>query len=516
LKALLISLQDYREQLGLKLLHYHLMAHGYDSTLFYLKYFDKDCSESVRSVRQFLKDTAPAFIGVSLMSIDYYKAIDITKIIREVLPETTVVWGGIHPTIYPEMCLAFADYVSMGESEQTLLDIAEAAQNKTGFEKINNIAYKKAGQLIKNPLNAPLENLDTLTSYEHIPKNCFVLEQKKVLPLTEKLYKIYDKTQGNSYSVVSSRGCPFSCTYCCNNFFKNLYNYKKIRRRSVDQIIEELERAVCDYPSLDFVNFEDDSFLSGSNDYIAEFSEKYSKKIKKPFIVHSIPVSITEEKIIALKKAGLAWVNVGLQSGSDNVLNDIYKRKSLKKDFVKATQILKTHHVAAFYDVLVDNPYETEQDKLATIETIFSIPKPFIIRVFSLTFYPGSELYDRFVTDFPELSEAYLEKNFCLPTNENYNQILKMIPFIFKWQSRLLISAFKRNPKGKILTLRVFVVKYVNVLFIKPFRLFKLIRMSYQGSYLVTMLNLRRYFVHYISKHLPAFSYFRNKGVLPF
>lgn len=516
MKALLISLQDYREQLGLKLLHYHLMAHGYDSSLFYLKYFDNNCTASVQSVKQFLTETAPTFIGVSLMSIDYFKAITITKIIREVLPSTTVIWGGIHPTIYPEMCLAYADYVSMGESEQTLIEIAEAAKNNSGFEHINNIAYKKEGILIVNPLNPPLENLDTLSTYELIPWNCYVMEDKKVLPLTGKLYKIYDKTQGNSYSVVSSRGCPFSCTYCCNNFYKSLYNYNKIRRRTVDHLIGELEKAVSDYPSLDFVNFEDDSFISGSTEYMAEFSEKYKEKVNIPFIVHSIPVSITEEKIISLKKAGLAWVNVGLQSGSDSVLNDIYKRKSLKKDFVKATQLLKKHKVAAFYDVLVDNPYETEENKWATLEAVFNIPKPFIIRVFSLTFYPGSELYDRFITDYPEHSQAYLEKNFCMPTNENYNQILKMIPFIFKWQSGLLINSYKRNPKGKILKLRIIVLKYFNLVFIKPFRLIKLINMTFQGSYIKTALNLHRYFLHYISKHLPEFLFLRNKGVLPF
>ena len=492
------------------------MENGYDSTLLYLKYFDKNCKTSVESVKQFLKDFAPTFIGVSLMSIDYYKAIIITKILREVLPRTIVVWGGIHPTIYPEMCLEYADYVSMGESEQTLLDIAEAAQKGINFENINNIAYKNEGKFYKNPLNIPLENLDVLVSYEHIPRNCFVLEHKKVLPLTAQLYKIYDKTQGNSYSVVTSRGCPFSCTYCCNNFYKNLYVNNKIRRRSVDNIIEELERAVRDYPFLDFVNFEDDSFISGSNEYINEFSVKYKEKVNKPFIVHSIPVSITEEKIKTLKKAGLAWVNVGLQSGSDTVLNDIYKRKSLKKDFIKATQIIKKYKVAAFYDVLVDNPYETEENKLATIEAVFNIPKPFIIRVFSLTFYPGSELYDRFIADYPEHTQAYLEKNFCLPTNENYNQILKMLPFLFKWQSGLLIKSYKRNPKGKILKIRLFVLKYANTLFIKPFRLLKLINMAFQDHKMRTIKNLHRYFFHYISKHLPAFTFIRNKGVLPF
>jgi len=393
MKVLLISVQDYREQLGLKLLHYHLLDHGYDSTLFYLKYFDRNCTRSLQAVKDFLKEQHPSFVGVSLMSIDYYKAVVITDIIREVLPGTPVVWGGIHPTLYPAMCLQHADYVAMGEAEQTLLDMAEAAAKGSGFKQINNVAYMDEGAVVKNPLNPPLENLDAIAPYELIPAHCYVLDRKKVLKLGKRLYRRYDKTQGTSYSVVTSRGCPFSCTYCCNNFYKNLYNYRKIRRRPVAHIIQELEKAVHDNPDLDFINFEDDSFLSGSPAYIEEFALRYKEKINKPFIAHSIPVSIKDGTISLLREAGLAWVNVGLQSGSDDTLNNIYKRASLSEDFIKATAILKKHRVACFYDVLVDNPFESEKDKWATLDTVMAIPRPYIIRVFSLTFYPGSELF---------------------------------------------------------------------------------------------------------------------------
>lgn len=516
MKALLISLQDYREQLGLKTLHYNLIANGFDSTLFYLKYFDNTCKLSVASVKAFFLNQNPAFIGVSLMSIDYHKAVAVTRIIREVLPETPIVWGGIHPSIYPEMCLQHADYVVSGEAEKTIIELAEAARVGEGFEKINNVCYMHQGQLFKNPLNPPLENLDSLSPYEHVATNCFVLHDKKVQKLTFPLFKSYDKNRGNSYSVVTSRGCPFACTYCCNNFYKNLYNYNKIRRRSVNHIIAELENAVKTYPELEFINFEDDSFLSGPTEYIREFAEKYAARLNKPFIVHSIPISISEEKIVLLKKAGLAWVNVGLQSGSDYILNEVYKRKSLTESFLKATQILQKHHIAAFYDVLVDNPYEKHDDRIATLKAVYNIPKPYIIRVFSLTFYPGSELYDRFVKDYPEHKEAYLSKNFCLPTSANYNEILKMMPFIFKWQARWLMHAYNINPEGKNLRMAVRTLKYINVLFIKPFRHLKLINMSYGGRLSYTLPRLHFYFVHYISKHLPEFSFLRNKGMLPF
>jgi len=516
MKILLVSLQDYREQLGLKLLHYNLMNKGYNSELLYLKYFRPEDTQQYKTIANFLAETKPVLIGVSLMSIDFQKAVAFSSIVRNILPEVQLIWGGIHPSIYPEMCLDYADYVAIGESEQSMLDIANAIKHHLPLKTIHNLAYFENGTFHKNPLYPPIENLDSIAPYEHIPRQCYALEKNIIKPLTAQLFKKYDKTAGNSYTVMGSRGCPFSCTYCCNNFNKNLYNYRKVRRRSVSHIMSELKNAIEAYPNLDFFNFEDDSFLSCSLEYLKEFCDAYAKNINKSLIVHAIPISITEEKIKMLKNARLAWVNVGLQSASDNTLIHIYERKSLAEDFFKAASILKKHKVAGFYDVLVDNPYENEEDKIKTLLAVSKIPKPFIIRVFSLTFYPGSKLYDRFIADYPQHAHAYLEKNFCLPGNDNYVQLLKMTPFLFEWHSRILINAYIQNPTSKALQNHIILAKFLNTLFIKPFRLVGLIRMSYQGSWPMTIRSLPRYFRHYMGKHLPVLFQSRNSGILPF
>ena len=156
------------------------------------------------------------------------------------------------------------------------------------------------------------------------------------------------------------------------------------------------------------------------------------------------------------------------------------------------------------------------EDKIATLNTVLSIPKPFIIRVFSLTFYPGSELYTKYVNDYPEQAENYLEKNFCLPTHENYNEILKMMPFLFPWLNSLLMRMYFKNNDSRKLKYLAKGIKYFNVLFIKPFRHLKLVHRSFHGDTLKIIKSLHRYFLHYVSKHLPAFGFLRNKGVLPF
>jgi len=103
-----------------------------------------------------------------------------------------------------------------------------------------------------------------------------------------------------------------------------------------------------------------------------------------------------------------------------------------------------------------------------------------------------------------------------MPTNANYNHILKLMPFLFKWQLRSLVKAYKTNPHSSLLKTRLFVLRYLNLAFIKPFRLLPLIAMSYQGSWGITFKKLHKYITHYFSKHLFSNTLLRNRGVLPF
>ena len=105
------------------------------------------------------------------MSEEYLQAKDLTISLKEEFESIPIIWGGIHPTISPEACLNYADYVCIGEGEQTILDIAKAMNKEETLEKINNICYFKNNKLIKNQLYPLITDLDAIPIFEHIPAN---------------------------------------------------------------------------------------------------------------------------------------------------------------------------------------------------------------------------------------------------------------------------------------------------------------------------------------------------------
>ena len=505
MNTLLITLQSRNAVIGIKYLHYSLLNAGYNSHILYLPYVNLRNKKTLKSIKEFVSEISPGFIGISLMSIDYYKARDLTKYLKDNFKSIPVIWGGIHPTVMQEQCIEHADYVCIGEGERTIVDFANAVSinnpEKAGIKDIKGLCYLEDGKIKKNPLYPVNIDLDTIPCYEYIPVHSFICHKKKITVLNKKLYTKYSYNTGNSYSVMSSRGCPFACTFCCNNFYSKLYKTKKVRHRSVQNIIFELKKAITDHPDIKYFNFEDDSFLSCSIEYLKEFCEEYKTKIKIPFIVHAIPLYITKDKLKMLKDAGLVWINLGLESGSNRTLKDIYKRQTLKEDFLKAANIVKELDLSGFYDVIVDNPFEKDDDRIETVKVLMQVPRPFMPRIFSLIFYPGTELFENAKKQCPEKIGSYLSNRFHTLKLENINNITRFAPFLNQKYMNKLIYLYKKNPNGNKLKIILLIVKLWVVLILQPIYYLPLTRKSYNGSYIKTIKVLPKLFVQYFFKH---------------
>jgi len=505
MNILLISVQKDLDVLGIKYLHYTLIKNNYNSTLLFLPKFDQKDDDSLESIKKLVNEVKPELIGFSLMSLDYYKTRDLTIYLKNLFKSIPIVWGGIHPTTNPEMCLKYADYICIGEGEKTILDLAASIAKKEDIKNINNLCYSENGEIKRNLLNPLIDNLDDIESYEHIPINSFTMHNKNIFPLNRKLNKRYAKYWGTIYSIMGSRGCPLSCTYCCNNTFLHLYKTKKIRKRSVSNMIAEIERAVKDNPEIKFVYFQDDCFLAYTTDYLEEFSKMYNEKVGKPFIIRSIPIFVNEDKLRYLKEAGLKWVILGLETGSDRVNKEIYKRTSYAKDFLRASKIVNELELAAFYDVILDNPYELEEDKFATIQTLIDTPKPFYPKFFSLEFYPGTELYDRAKVESSAGLENYLENDLMVYRKNVLNDMTRMSPFVNKGLMNKLINLYKKNPEGLGFKILLNVVKPFSSFVLEPLVYFKVAKLSQDGSYVKTFGVLQRHFKEGVYRYFNQF-----------
>jgi len=195
------------------------------------------------------------------------------------------------------------------------------------------------------------------------------------------------------FQVMATRGCPHKCSYCCNYAVEALYpGQGKIRRRSVDNIMKELVYLKNMMPYLELFLFTDDSFLAANSKWIQEFRDKYKEKIGLPFFCQTNPVTITPKTMETIIDAGLQIINLGLQTGSERI-KKMYNRHIPNEKVTQAAKLLHQYKDKLYppiWDVILDNPWETVKDKLATVKLMHSIPAPKIFQCFSLTFYPGT------------------------------------------------------------------------------------------------------------------------------
>lgn len=502
MKILLISLQSDLDTIGIKYLHYYLLRHKHLSSILYIRDFKPQNSTLLKEIRQFVSTMNPGFIGVSLMSNEYHAACELTKYLKQVASSVPVVWGGIHPSIQPQECLAYADYVCVGEGEKALLEMASALSTNKDVSGINNLCYVRHGKVTQNPLYPLIVDLNVLPSYDQIPMHSFVQEGARILPLDEARFKKYARFTGKIYSAISSRGCPFHCSYCCNNFISRLYGNNKVRRRSIPHLIEELSKAVRNNPRLEYINFHDDCFLCCSDEYLGEFCTMYKEKVGKKFIARIIPVYVSAERMALLKDAGLSWVSLGLQSGSDWVCKEIFQRKSLQADFLRAARIIKDSGVAAYYDVILDNPFEKEEDMLETIKTLALTPRPFFTQFFSLTLYPGTALYDKAQKEFPGYLPDHHHKNLLIPRKTVLNNLIILSPFISPKHMSLLLWVYKQNPRSIVFRVLLFASNVVIMPILVLHTCVRQVLLSQKGSIKGTIKTFWSYALFYLKTRL--------------
>ncbi|MEW6077729.1 MAG: radical SAM protein [Thermodesulfobacteriota bacterium] len=479
---LLISPQVDLDTIGLKSLQALLRQAGFKTVILYLPGLRPDDDALMEKTADLIRQTAPGFVGISLMSHEYYSAAALSARIRKAAPGIPVVWGGVHPTIAPEMCLESADFVCVGEGEKAMVAFAAAVFAGENTDAIPGLWRKEGGNVIRTGPAPLTEDIDRLPFANFLPGDDLIAHNGRLLPLDQLLFRKYARWQGIVYSIMGSRGCPFACSYCCNDFVSRLYGTKAIRRRSVNNIIAELESALAVRPDIAYINFQDDCFLACSDEYLEQFCGTYRNRVRRPFIVRCIPSFVTESRLRRLKHAGLSWISMGLQSGSDRVLTDIYQRRSLVEDFLRAATLIHKADVAAYYDVILDNPLETDDDRLETIRALTAISRPYFVQLFSLALYPGTGLYRKMAEENSAGREDYLVKNYHDYAKTDLNRLIRMSGYLPPGLIRHLTDLYKKNRFSPRFRFLLGSAGMASALLLEPVASFRLIRKSCGGD----------------------------------
>jgi len=372
------------ESIGIEILSAVLKKNNINTELVYTPSLFKDALVDNRILYNFFYNEKriikqilakkPDIVGFSSLTDTYRLDLSIAEKLKKISPNIKIIFGGIHPTVLPEKVLRtnFVDYICIGEGEQAFVELIKDIEKKNFYTNAKNICYLKNNKFIKNPIRPLIENIDKL-------------------PFPDKEL-FYNKAPyfSNYYTIMTSRGCPYNCYFCNNNVYREIYNTNKLlRRRSAENVIEELEQGLKKY-NFKYVIFEDDAFVS-QKDWTIKFLTLYSQKIKKPFQCLINPRNIDDKIAFLLNKADCLNVEIGIQSMEESIRKDFLNRTENIKEIYKCIKSLNKYNVPFNIDHIGGIPGEKKTNIIKSFAEYLKW-KPNRITYFYLTYYPGTKV----------------------------------------------------------------------------------------------------------------------------
>jgi len=343
---------------------------------------------------------------IAVYSVYSALAIKITEFVHKNYQGMKVIWGGPHCIAAPELSLRYADGVCFCEGDECVVELVNKLDSgDKDYLTTPNMAFNIDGKQVINEVSPPLLDLDSLPFYDYDLNNHFIMEDG-LHPLDMKKMKEYFTRyyfSGPTFFILTSRGCPHQCSYCNNSRYVELYGKNSLRFQSVGRFIDELEAQISHLGFISQIYFADDDFFARPTAQIEEFAIQYKAKIRLPFALTVSANTFREKKMEILLDAGLKLTQMGIQSGSQRVMDEVYNRPiAINKTWEVVRQIetyMKKYSMTFMLDFIIDNPYETKDDIIQTYRYLVDLPKPVETNLFCLVFLPGTPIYARAVKD---------------------------------------------------------------------------------------------------------------------
>jgi radical SAM superfamily enzyme YgiQ (UPF0313 family) len=312
-----------------------------------------------------LRAFKPDLIGFSLTALTLKPAAEVTERIRRALG-VPIIWGGAGPTLEPEWCLDHADLVCHGEGEELLVELANRLDAGADYADIPGLWLRRNGTLIRNA-DAPLPELDTIAIPDFEPARTVHINDDRIRR------DVYPHNLGKQYAIMTQRGCPFSCSFCIESVYQDMWGKKNsLRRRSVDVVIEELVQAKQRH-DIRQVMFYDDVFTVNPR-WLREFAPRYKAEVGLPFWCYTYPTTTNRDDILLLKDAGLRSITMGIQSGSEEILRNDFNRPVVQNKTYEAARIIAECGVAGFFDLITKVQFEKEKHLRETFDFLLDLP----------------------------------------------------------------------------------------------------------------------------------------------
>lgn len=352
-----------------------------DISPFSLFHHYKHFGYSYEYLKKTIKDKAPFLIGISSLFTPYFnEALKCAIISKEAAPNCRVVMGGHHPTVLPEsvMTSPAVDYCVRGEGEFAMARLATHLRDQKPLDDIPGIVFrKKDGRLHINPPAIVSDPEDFPFPATHLVKQSF-----------------YSRKKRRAISIMTSRGCPMKCSYCCMG--KSSLPY---RRRSVDTVIKEIEQELKGNP-IGFIDFEDENLSLDKKWFMAFLTQMISKFGNLDMELRAMnglfPPSLDEEIITTMKKAGFQTLNLSLGSMSPGQLKK-FNRPDVRKAYEKVLEIANAKGLETVTYIIVGAPGQSAPESVEDI--LYFADKHTLAGVSVYYPAPGSPMYDEAKTE---------------------------------------------------------------------------------------------------------------------
>lgn len=368
-------------QLGLGYIASYLKMNGHKVKIFHSRDYNYSSDKMLENIREF----SPDYVGVYANHTMRKVCIEFLKLLKRNNFSTLV--GGPDPTIRPEIYTDYCNYVVIGEGEITFSEFL------TSEEPVKGMAFLKNGKLHITGNRNWIENLDDLP-FPEIP-------------------------QQKSFQIITSRGCPFQCSFCQPTIHK-LFG-RKVRFRSPKNVVDEIEERVKNGGRECF--FDDDIFTLKRERVLGICDELIKRNLGLIWTAQARVDCADKEVLEYMKKAGCRTLKFGIESGSPRILEDIYNKKITLEQVRISFRLCKEVGIRRVAYIMIGAPTEGKKDLKLTLKLLKEID-PDGVHVSVTTLLPNTFLYKRYshllseeernttyayAVDNPDLCKKYID-----------------------------------------------------------------------------------------------------------
>ena len=373
-----------REPLGLLGVGSYLKHHGYQVEILDANLYSEEFVQA--EVERLIADR-PIIIGLSVMTAQLPHALEISKLVKNIDPTITIVWGGTHPTLFPVQTSLdpHIDFVVYGSGESTSLELVRKLEDgKADLENVKGIAYKGA-------LTPPREReeLDAMPFFDY-----GLLDLKRYLGPAP--HYLISEQPIRALNVLSSRGCPWRCGFCVNYVTKNRW-----RALSPERFLDELEYQAKTY-NLEAVRIMDEDFFVSKRRVTAIIEGMHSRNLHLIWGTNVRANYFNEKYITAdyarlLADSGVKFLTLGAESGSDRILQMLHKDITTK-EIIRSAKICNEAGITPLYSWMIGVPGQTKAEMRANLDLMDRINTvcPSALHTTNWVFrpFPGGDLYE--------------------------------------------------------------------------------------------------------------------------